>query len=69
MANLILEIRIFFKLSEKIENFWKFAWRNRILCVKLPERIGIFRKFDFEINFFVKLPEKSKFFDPDPRPQ
>ena len=34
--------RICFKLPEKIESFPKFAWRNRNLFVKLPEKIKFF---------------------------
>src|SRR6218665_3528697 len=42
----------FFKLREKIEIFWKSAWKTRNLFVKLPE----------------KLKFLGNFFDPDSRP-
>ena len=38
-----------------MEIFWIFAWKNRNFCVKLPEKIGIFRKFALEIDFFTRI--------------
>jgi len=34
---------------------------EKSICLKLPEKVEILRKFAWEIEFFVKLPEKSKF--------
>ena len=51
----------------KIEILRKFPLKNRYFLWNYLNKIEIFRKFEKSIFFFVKLPEKSKFFDPVPR--
>ena len=48
-----------FKIVWKIGNFRKFAWKNQIFLVKLPDKIKDFRKFALK---------NQKIFRPDPRP-
>ena len=57
MANFCLENqKLFVKLPEKIEIFWKFAWENQISFVKLPEKIEIWGNLPGKIKFFLPRP-------------
>ena len=64
MANFCLENIIFFKLPEKIECFWKFAWKIDFF-VKFPEKIDFYWKFVCKNRIFFNLNPRPPDFNPD----